>query len=71
MIQVPLTWLPILSGNGFFQEGFSFSAFGFGGRKKVLSLSYLLIVYSLLSFDGSSPVSFEAADGATGSVSLA
>jgi hypothetical protein len=35
--QVPLTSLPILSGNGFFQEGFSFSVFGFGGRKKVLS----------------------------------
>ena len=58
MTQVPLTCLPILSGNGFFHDGFSFSDFTLGGRKNVLSLSEFLVVDSLLSFDASSPVSF-------------
>jgi hypothetical protein len=70
--QVPLTYLPILSGKGFFHEGFSGSDFAFGGRKNVLSLSaFLLIVDSLLSFEASSPVSLDVEFGDAYSVSLA
>ena len=63
MTQVPFTSSPILLGKGFFQDGFSSSGFGFGGRKKVLSLFSLFGETSLLSLDGSSPVSEELAAG--------